>query len=156
MKMLATHYEWNSFSTGEAVEVVSKVACELIDEAWKTAEKLVTDLSSVRLHLPPRKTERHYFVITGPRRLTLHVHFSNVFINSIERARLKVTIFRAKDDWDEESENEIFETYDFRPKFDKEMRVYWTDSNLTFTTTTTLVDFAFDKFATALEADTKR
>src|SRR5439155_15237595 len=119
-------------STGEAVELVSKVAFELIDEAWATAERLVKDLSALKLHLPPRKNERHYFVIHGPRRLTLHLPFSNTFVNSIEYARLKVIIFRAKDDWDEQSETKILENYELRPAFDKQMKVLWTDSTLTF------------------------
>jgi TIR domain len=143
-------------ATGEAVELVSKIAFELIDEAWKTAEKLVTELSSVKLHLAARKNERHYFVITGPRRLTLNLHFSNVFVNSIERARLKLIIFRAKDDWDDKSENEILENYDLRPTFDKEMKILWTDSTMTFATGTALIDFAFEKFVAALEADRQR
>jgi uncharacterized protein (DUF2235 family) len=39
-------------STEQAVGIVSKVATELIDEAWKTAEKFIADLSAVKLHLP--------------------------------------------------------------------------------------------------------
>jgi len=84
--------------------------------------------------------------------LTLNIQFSNAFINSIERARLSVTIFRTKDDWDQNSENEILEKYDLRPTFDKEMKVYWTDSMLSFATGTALLDFAFEKFVGAFEA----
>ena len=139
--------------TGEAVELVSRVALELIDQAWKTSEKFASELSALKLHLLPRKNERHYFVISGPNRLTLHLNFGNVFVNSVEHASLKVTIFRARDDWDEKSENTILEKYDFRPGFDKEMKVFWTDSKLTFASATALLDFAFDKFVKALEAD---
>jgi hypothetical protein len=139
--------------TTQAVELVSKVAIELIDQAWQTAETLVSELSALKLHLPPRKNEQHYFVITGPKRLTLHINFSNVVVNSVDRARLKVTIFRAKDDWDEKSENQILEKYDFRPAFDKEMKVFWKDSDLTFGNGTAILDFAFDKFVAALSAD---
>jgi hypothetical protein len=140
-------------STTEAVELVSRVAIELIDQAWDTAGKFVSELSAVKLHLPPRKNERHYFVITGPKRLTLHLHFSNLYSNSVERARLRVVIFRAKDDWDEQSENQILEKYEFHPAFDTGMKVFWTDSEQTFASATALLDFAFDKFITALGAD---
>ena len=64
-----------------------------------------------------------------------------------------MVIFRAKDDWDEESENEILEQYEFRPAFDKQMKVFWADSELTFATPTALLDFAFDRFVTLLGAD---
>jgi hypothetical protein len=141
--------------TGEAVELVSKVAFELIDEAWATAEQLVNDVSAVKLHLPARKNERHYFVIHGPNRLSLHLQFSNTFVNSIEYARLKMIIFRAKDDWDEQSDTKILEKYELRPVFDKQMKILWTDSTLTFATGTALLDFAFEKFVAALEADTQ-
>jgi hypothetical protein len=143
-------------STTEAVQVVSKVALELIDEAWKTAETFVAELSAVKFHLPQRKNERHYFAITGPNRLTLHLYFHSPFVNSIQRTESRVTIFRAKDDWDENSEIQILDKYELQPVFDKEMRVFWTDSQLTFATGTALLDFAFDKFVTALEADKRR
>lgn len=143
-------------STGEAVELVSRVAFELIDQAWEAAQKFVSELSAVKLHLPPRKSERHYFVVTGPKRLTMHLHFSNFYVNTLERARLKLMIFRAKDEWDEKSKNMIFEEYEFRPAFDKEMKVFWTDSILIFASATALLDFAFDKFVSALEADRQR
>ena len=139
--------------TEEAVQLVSSVAVELIDQAWKMAEKFVSRLSALKLYLPPRKNERHYFVISGPNRLTLHLSFNNVFVNSVERASLKVTIFRAKDDWDEKSENTILERYDFRPAFDKEMKVFWTSSDLSFADGGALLDFAFDKFVSALSTD---
>ena len=85
-------------------------------------------------------------------KVDVNIQFSNAFINSIKRARLSVTIFRTKDDWDQNSENEILEKYDLRPTFDKEMKVYWTDSMLSFATGTALLDFAFEKFVGALEA----
>ncbi len=54
--------------TAEAVGVVSKAAIELMDDAWQTASGIVTELSSMKLRLPERKTnERHYFVLEGNR-----------------------------------------------------------------------------------------
>jgi hypothetical protein len=67
-----------------------------------------------------------------------------------------VIIFRAKDDWDAQSATEILEKYELRPAFDKQMKIIWTDSTLTFATGTALLDFAFEKFVAALEADTQR
>ena len=62
-------------------------------------------------------------------------------------------IFRARDDWDDKSEIQILEQYELHPGFDKEMKVLWTDSTLTFATGAALLDFAFDKFVAALSAD---
>jgi hypothetical protein len=39
------------------------------------------------------------------------------------------------------------------PDFDKEMKVFWRDSTMTFSTGIALVDFAFDKFVSALSCD---
>ncbi len=97
-------------ATSEAVELVTKVAFEIIDDAWKAAEQLTTELSAMKLHLRPRKSERHYFAVTGPKRLTLHLHFSNAFGNSIEGTRLRIAIFRAKDDWDDKSKKSNYGT----------------------------------------------
>jgi hypothetical protein len=140
-------------ATRDAVELVTKVAFEIIDDAWKAAEQLVTELSAMKLHLPPRRGERHYFAITGPKRLTLHLHFSNPFGNSIEGTRLRIAIFRAKDDWDDKSKNQIMEQFELHPRFDKEMKVFWKDSDLTFVNGSAILDFAFDKFVAALSAD---
>ena len=88
--------------------------------------------------------------------MTMHLHFSNVYVNTLEHARLRLMIFRAKDDWDEKSKNTTFEKYEFRPAFDKEIKVFWTDSTLSFASASALLDFAFDKFVTTLEADRQR
>jgi TIR domain len=140
-------------ATYDAVELVTKIAFEIIDDAWKAAEQLVTELSAMRLHLPPRKSERHYFTITGRKRLTLNLHFSNSFVNSIKGTRLRIGIFRAKDDWDENSKSQMIEKFELYPSFDKEMKVFWKNADLTFANGTAILDFAFDKFVTALSAD---
>jgi len=113
----------------------------------------MTQLSSVKFHLVQRKNERHYFAITGPNRLTLHLYFHSPVVNSIQRTVLRVTIFRGKDDWDENSEIQILEKYELKPGFDKQMKIFWRDSELTFAIGTALLDFAFDKFVSALSAD---
>jgi hypothetical protein len=139
--------------TEEAVALVSKVALEIIDEAWRTAEQLVSDLSALKLHLSQRKSDRHYFAISGPNALTLHLHFNSPFTNSIEATRLRIAIFRAADDWGDRSEMQILEKYELRPGFDREMKVFWMSSDLTFATGTALLAFAFDKFVSALSGD---
>ena len=139
--------------TEQAIGVVAKAANELIDAAWKAAEELVVELSAMRLHLPQRKNERHYFSLAGPKRLTLHMHFSNRFTNSIEGTRLTVRIFRAADDWDEESKVEILKKIELWPAFDGEMNVFWKDAALAFSSGAAVLDFAFETFVAALSAD---
>jgi TIR domain len=139
--------------TEEAVMLVRKVALEIIDEAWKTAQQFVTELSALKLHLSQRKRDPHYFAISAPNALTLHLHFHSPFANSIEPTKLRIAIFRAPDDWGDRSEMQILEKYELRPAFDKEMKVFWTDSELTFSNGTALLDFAFDRFVLALKAD---
>jgi hypothetical protein len=62
-------------------------------------------------------------------------------------------IFRDRDDWDDQSEIQIFEKYEFEPAFDKEMKVFWKNEAMTFATGTALLDFAFDKFVSILGAE---
>ncbi len=45
------------------------------------------------------------------------------------------------------------EQFELHPRFDKEMKVFWKDSDLTFANGTAILDFAFDKFVAALSAD---
>jgi TIR domain len=137
--------------TSEAVQLVSKIALGLIDQAWAAAQELIGEMSALHLHLPTRKADRHYFALTGPTRLTLHLHFNSPFTNSVDRTRLQLLIFRPKDDWDQESETEIIEKHEFHPAFDKEMKVLWADSEKTFASGEALLDFAFERFVTALQ-----
>ena len=141
--------------TVEAVQLVSKVADEIIDEARTMAEHMVAELSTLKLQIPQQAGSRfrHSFTLAGPNRLTLHLHFSNDITNSLDRAVLAVRIIRARDEWDQESKINIVERYELRPAFDKEMKVFWTDSKLTFATGTALLDFTFDRFVTALTND---
>jgi hypothetical protein len=135
--------------TEEAVRLVSKAALELIDQAWAAAHELVGEMSAMHLQLPPRKA-KHYFALTGPTRLTLDLHFGSPFTNSIERTKLQVRILRPKDDWDEQSKTEIIEKHEFQPGFDKEMKLLWENSEKTFASSGALLDFAFERFVTAL------
>jgi TIR domain len=136
-------------ATGEAVELVSRVAIELIDEAWETGKKLIGEFSALKLSLPARKSERQYFTINGPNRLILSIRF----VNSIEGARLKLGIFRWKDEWDENSKTEELEHHEFHPNFDKQMKILWVSPNLTFASPTALLDFAFDRFVNVLVSE---
>jgi hypothetical protein len=143
--------------TGDAVSVVANAAVEIIDEAWKMAADFVAKLSTLKLYLPQRRpNEQHYFTVNGPRLLTLNIYFTNKFTNSLEGTGLRVTIFRARDEWDEQSKHQILEKYDLSPMFDKEMNLLWTDSTMTFSTGAAMLDFAFDKFVAALSADRSR
>ncbi len=119
------------------------------------AQRMAVELSTLKLQLPqhPHDKTSHSFALTGPKRLTVHLYFSNDILNSIERAKLSVRILRAKDDWDPESKIQILERYELRPAFDKEMKVFWTDSKVTFATGAALIDFAFDRFVAALIND---
>lgn len=143
--------------TGDAVGVVANAAVKIIDEAWKMAAEFVANVSTLKLHLPERRqNEQHYFTISGPRLLTLNIYFSNKYTNSLDGTGLKVTIFRARDDWDDQSKHQILEKYDLNPTFDKEMNLLWTDSTMMFSTGAALLDFAFEKFVAALSADRSR
>ena len=142
-------------ATGEAVELVSRVATELIDEAWETGTKLIGELVALKLNLPARKGEQQYFTINGPNRLILSIRFDNRFVNSIEGARLRMAIFRWKDDWDENSKTEELEHYEFQPNFDKQMQILWVSPDLTFANPTALLDFAFDRFVNVLASERK-
>ena len=137
--------------TEQAVELVSKAGLSLIDQAWNAGEELVAQTSAIRLQLQPRKSERHYFVLSGPARLTLHLYFNTRFTNSIDGTKLQVLIFHAKDEWDQESEIKIIEKHDLHPSFDKEMKLQWSDSKKTFVSNEAVLDFAFDRFVTALQ-----
>lgn len=137
--------------TEEAVQLVSKIALELIDQAWAAAQELVGEMSAMHLQLASRTADRHYFALTGPTRLTLHLHFNSRFTNSIEGTKLQLLIFRPKDDWNEQSETEIIEKHEFHPGFDKEMKVLWANSEKTFASSGALLDFAFERFVTALQ-----
>jgi hypothetical protein len=148
--------EVETFSaTREAVELVSRVALELIDEAWETGKRLIGELSALKLNLPARKGERQYFTINGPNRLILNIRFDNRFVNSIEGARLRMGIFRWKDEWDENSKTEELEHHEFHPNFDKQMKILWVSPNLTFASPTALLDFAFDRFVNVLASERK-
>lgn len=142
-------------NTVEAVHLVSKVATEIIWEASVMAERMVTELSTLKLHLPQRPSGKtpHSFALNGPKRLTLHLHFSNQYTNSLERTELAIRILRARDEWEDQSKTQILESYVLKPAFDKEMKVFWTDSKVTFSTGAALLDFAFDRFVTILTND---
>jgi hypothetical protein len=145
------------FSRSEdAVGLVSNAANKIIDEAWTMAEALTAELTTIKLYLPQRRrNEPHYFSITGPQRLTLNIYFGNLYTNSLDGTSLKVTVFRAKDEWEPESKHEILEKYDLKPMFDKEMNLLWANSGMTLSAGAAVLDFAFDKFVSRLSAQQK-
>jgi hypothetical protein len=141
--------------TSDAVREVTKVARDIMAEARVKAEEMCARLSTLKLEIVDAEGVRGSVVFTlrGPNRLDLHLCFETSSVNSLTDAELSVGIMRRRDRWREGAECGPLEEFQFKPAFDREMKVYWTGKDLTFTDRTNLLDFAFGRFVRALAND---
>ena len=79
--------------------------------------------------------------------MVMDLSFEAQATNSVERCKFTVRLF-LKGDYNREPE--VNGDFEFLPKFDRELNVYWQGSGKTFTTGDALLDFAFECFADLL------
>ncbi len=129
--------------TTDGVRQVTEVAHEIIAEARSRVEEL-KGLEVVKLNVSDRYSGLFRTFIEGPRGFVMNVFFEAPVTNAVDYCELKVLIH--------DQTAEIIKEFEFLPKFDRELKVYWQGSGKTFATGGALLDFVFECFADLLSS----
>jgi hypothetical protein len=129
--------------TTDGVQQATKVAHEIIAEARSRVEELKA-LEVVKLSVSDRFSGLFRTFVEGPRGIAMNVFFEAPVTNAVDCCKLRVLIQHRR--------GEIIREFEFLPKFDRELKVYWQGSDKTFATGGALLDFVFACFADLLSS----
>jgi hypothetical protein len=138
----------------DGVQQVTRVARKIIAEARIRADEL-TKLNSLVLKVSdvPNLTNADRICIDGPKLLSMHLWFQAHAVNSVQSCELLVYFYRQKDFFDDDAEQTgTLQHFEFRPWFDRELKIYWQGNGKIFASGSALLDFAFSHFADLIRA----
>jgi hypothetical protein len=138
--------------TTEAVEEVRRVARGIIVEGRKRAEELIQSVSSFQIRIKDLRgqTNPESLTLVGPGLISLNISFSALYMNAVDKCRLRFALFRDKDFFDHQA-FETLERIELEPHFDRDFQIFWKDDKHTFSSGGAFLDFSFEKFADALK-----
>jgi len=133
--------------TTDGVRQVTDVARDIIAGARLRTEALSKECDDFKLRVSDQVSGLDRTFVEGVGRMVMDLSFEAQATNSVERCKFTVRLF-LKGDYNREPE--VNGDFEFLPKFDRELNVYWQGSGKTFTTGDALLDFAFECFADLL------
>jgi hypothetical protein len=138
--------------TIDGVQQVTRAARDIIVEARRRSEMLAEQLDAFQLKISddPRLANSDRMFGAGVGRLSVIISFEAGALDSVDQCAFHVCFFRERDS---SRDGELIEQYDFLPKFDRQLRVYWQSSDKILSTGEALLDLVFERFVELLKSE---